>query len=84
MGEGEQQHHHLHHTATSALPHAEKVARQQTHIRILSGIILLVVAALAYAAAFDLDSSAEWIVFGMIIVTVVGAMIAVHKPGSSG
>ena len=45
-------------------------------------MLVLVLAALAYAAAFDLDSSAEWIVFAMIIVTVVGAMIAVHKPSS--
>lgn len=76
--------HHLHHTPTSALPHAQKIARQQTHIRILSGVMVLVVAALAYAAVFDLDSAAEWIVFGMIIFTVIGAMIAVHKPESSG
>ena len=45
--------------------------------------MVLVLAALAYAAAFDLDSSAEWIVFAMIIVTVVGAMIAVYKPSST-
>ncbi len=76
--------HHLHHTPTGALPHAQKIARQQNHIRILTGVLVLVLAALAYAAAFDLNSSAEWIVFGMIIFTVAGAMIAVHKPESSG
>ena len=75
--------HRLHHTPTHELPHAEKVARQQAHIRILSVVLVLVLAALAYAAAFDLDSSAEWIVFAMIIVTVVGAMIAVYKPSST-
>ena len=45
---------------------------------------MVVLAALVYAAAFDLNSSAEWIVFGMIVFTVAGAMIAVHKPGSAG
>ena len=38
------------------------------------------VLALVYSAAFDLNSAAEWIVFAMIIVTVIGAMIAVHGP----
>jgi hypothetical protein len=80
MTEGE--HHHRLHTPTSELPHAEKLARQQFHIRILTGVLVLVVAALAYAAAFDLDSAAEWIIFGMICFTAAGAMIAVHKPGS--
>lgn len=70
----------LHHTPTSALPHEAKLARQRAHIRILTGVIVLILAALAYAAAFDLDSAAEWIVFVMIIVTVIGAMIAVHGP----
>ncbi|MFI5121271.1 MAG: hypothetical protein ACHQJ5_00085 [Vicinamibacteria bacterium] len=79
----EAEHHHLHHTPTSELAHADKIARQQRHIRILTGVLVLALAALAYAAAFDLDSSAEWIVFGMIIFTVAGAMIAVHKPDSS-
>ena len=69
-----------HHTPTSALPHEQKLARQRTHIRILTALIVLVVLALAYSAAFDLDSAAEWIVFAMIIVTVIGAMIAVHGP----
>ena len=76
----EERHPHLHHTPTSALPHEQKIARQQAHIRILTGACLLVLVALGYAAAFDLDSVAEWIVFVMIIVTVIGAMIAVHGP----
>ncbi len=70
----------LHHTPTSALSHEAKLARQRTHIRILTAVIVLVLLALAYSAAFDLDSAAEWIVFAMIIVTVIGAMIAVHGP----
>jgi membrane protein YdbS with pleckstrin-like domain len=80
----EPDHHHLHHTPTSALPHERKLARQRTHLRILTAVCLLVVAALVYAAAFDLDSAAEWIVFAMIIVTVIGAMIAVHGPDREG
>jgi len=72
----------LHHTPTSALPHEAKLARQRAHIRILTAAILLALVALAYAAAFDLDSAAEWIVFAMIVVTVIGAMIAVHSPDS--
>jgi hypothetical protein len=34
---------------------------------------------LAYAAAFDLDAWAEWVVLGMICFTALGAMIAVHR-----
>jgi len=81
---GEKHHRGLHHTPTRELPHEQKLARQRAHIRILSVVLLVVLAALVYAAAFDLDSVAEWIVFGMIVFTVAGAMIAVHKPGSSG
>jgi membrane protein YdbS with pleckstrin-like domain len=76
--ESSSQHHGLHHTATHALPHEQKLARQRRHIQILTVVCVLVLAALVYAAAFDLNSVAEWIVFAMIIVTVIGAMIAVH------
>ena len=77
-------HRGLHHTPTRELAHQEKLARQRAHIRILTVVLVVVLAALVYAAAFDLNSSAEWIVFGMIVFTVAGAMIAVHKPGSAG
>ena len=80
MGDEPEHHHRVHHTATSALPHERKLARQRAHLRILTAVIVLVLAALIYAAAFDLDSAAEWIVFAMIIVTVIGAIIAVHGP----
>jgi len=76
----EPEHHHVpHRTPTRALPHEQKIARQQAHIRILTAVILLIGALLAYAAAFDLDSAAEWIVFVMIVVTAIGATIAVHS-----
>ena len=71
------EHHHLR-TPTSQLPHAEKVARQERHIQILTGVLLLVLAMLAYSAAFDLNSWAEWLVFGMIVFTAVGVGIAVN------
>jgi hypothetical protein len=77
---GGKEHHRPHHPPTSALPHEQKLARQRAHLRILTAVCVLVLAALVYAAAFDLDSAAEWIVFAMIIVTVIGAMIAVHGP----
>ena len=47
MAASGEEHQHPHHTPTSALPHAEKIARQRAHIRILTGVLLLVVAALA-------------------------------------
>ncbi len=78
MSDSEPSHHRLH-TPTSALPHPEKVRRQQQHIRILTVVLLAVLAMLAYAAAFDLDSWAEWVVLGMICVTALGTMIAVHR-----
>ena len=78
--ESSHEHHGPHHTPTHALPHEQKLARQRRHIQILSVVCVVVLAGLVYAAAFDLDSAAEWIVFAMIIVTVIGAMIAVHGP----
>ena len=41
-------------------------------------VLLAVLAMLAYAAAFDLDHWAEWIVFGAICFTALGAIIAVN------
>ena len=40
--------------------------------------LLVVLALLAYAAAFDLDSWPEWVVLGGICSVVVGFMLAVH------
>jgi hypothetical protein len=45
---------------------------------VLSGVLVLVLLMLAYAAAFDLDSWPEWLVLGAICFTAVGALIAVQ------
>ena len=65
-------------TPTRDLPHADKVRRQQRHLQVLTVVLLAVLAMLAYAAAFDLDHWAEWIVFGAICFTALGAIIAVN------
>jgi hypothetical protein len=44
----------------------------------LTIVLLLVLALLAYSAAFDLDDWAEWVVLGGIVSVAVGTMIAVH------
>jgi hypothetical protein len=49
------------------------------HIRILTLVLVAVLAMLAYASAFDLDHWAEWVVLAMICFTAVGAMVAVHR-----
>jgi hypothetical protein len=78
----DQEHHHLpHHTPTSQLPHQEKIKRQERHLQMLTVVLLLVLALLAYAAAFDLDNWAEWVVLGGIVSVAIGTMIAVHTSG---
>lgn len=69
--------HHLR-TPTSQLPHAEKIARQDRHIEILSIVLLAVLLLLIYSAAFDINSWPEWIVFGGIIAAAVGAGVAIN------
>jgi fatty acid desaturase len=66
-------------TPTRELTHEQKLRRQQGHIRVLTLVLLVVLAMLVYAAAFDLDHWAEWIVFGGICATAVGFMVAVHS-----
>ncbi|MGI9557664.1 MAG: hypothetical protein ACR2N5_06955 [Solirubrobacterales bacterium] len=65
-------------TPTSELPHAEKVARQRLHLRLLTGVLLVVLVLLAYSAAFDLNHWAEWVVFGGIVFAAIGMIIAVR------
>lgn len=67
-----------HHTPTSQLHHEEKLKRQERHLQLLTGVMVLVLALLAYSAAFDLDNWSEWVVLGAIVSVAVGAMIAVH------
>ena len=39
MADEPEHHHRLHHTPTHELPHAQKIARQQAHIRILTVVL---------------------------------------------
>lgn len=79
MTDPQASHHHEHHlrTPTNELPHEEKLRRQARHLQILTGVMILVLAMLIYAALFSLDSWSEWVVFGAICATAVGTMIAV-------
>jgi hypothetical protein len=63
---------------TGELSHEQLLRRQRGHVRILTLVLLAVLAMLAYAAAFDLNHWPEWIVFGGICAVAVGVMIAVH------
>ena len=75
--------HHEHHvrTPTNELSHERKLARQRLHITVLSAVLVLVLLMLAYAAMFDLNSWAEWVVLGAICFAALGAMIAVNTRG---
>ena len=73
--------HHEHHlrTPTHELSHEDKLARERFHTTVLSVVLLGVLAMLAYAAAFDLDHWAEWIVFGAICFTGLGTVVAIKS-----
>lgn len=79
MTDPQETHHHEHHlrTPTNELPHEEKLKRQARHMQILTWVMLLVLAMLAYSAIFNLDTWSEWVVFGAICFTAVGTIIAV-------
>ena len=51
------------------------------NITVLSTVLVLVLLMLAYAAAFDLNSWAEWVVLGGICFAALGAAIAVNTRG---
>ena len=80
MTDPQESHHREHHlrTPTNELPHQEKLKRQERHLQILTGVMLLVLAMLFYRALFDPDPWSEWVVFGAICATAVGAIIAVN------
>ena len=67
--------HHLR-TPTGELSHEEKLARQAFHVKVLVIVLVLTLLMLGYAAAFDLNSWAEWVVFGGICAVAIGAIIA--------
>jgi membrane protein YdbS with pleckstrin-like domain len=83
MSDSERGHDHQHQlrTPTSQLPHEEKLKRQERHMQVLTGALLLVLAMLVYSAIFDIDNWSEWIVFGAICATAIGAVIAVQTRG---
>jgi amino acid transporter len=66
-------------TPTRRLPHPAKVRREQRHAAMLNGVLFATLLLLVYTAAFDLNSWAEWTVFGVIVVTAAGAGIAVQS-----
>ena len=83
MGEEEAEptagHHHLpHRTPISQLHHQDKIKRQERHLQILTGVLLLVLLMLLYSAFFDLDNWSEWVVLGGICSVALGTIIAVN------
>jgi hypothetical protein len=74
-------HHRAHHLRrpTGELSHEERISRQRFHLDLACGALLLVLALCAYSAIFDLNSWAEWVVFGGICATVIGFIIAVSS-----
>ena len=74
-------HHRERHLRTPSreLTHEQKLRRQRTHVNVLTLVLVAVLAMLAYAAAFDLNHWAEWIVFGGICFAAVGFMVAVRS-----
>ena len=77
---GEGSRHPLRTPTLPSSPTPTRSSASRRHLQLLTAVLVLVTATLAYAAFFDLDSAAEWIVFGAIVATVIGAMIAVHRP----
>lgn len=48
----------------------------------LTVVLVAALVMLAYAAAFDLDHWAEWVVLGAICATAIGVIVAVQSPRS--
>lgn len=66
-------------TPTHELSHQERLERERVHTTVLSFVLVGVLAMLAYAAAFDLDHPAEWVVFGAIFATALGTIVAIKS-----
>jgi hypothetical protein len=63
-------------TPTRLLPHPAKVRREQRHLAVLTGVLAAVLLLLLYAAAFDLNTWAEWTVFAAFVLITVGGGVA--------
>jgi hypothetical protein len=70
----------VHHRSipTRQLPRHAKLRREQRHRAALTGVLGAVLVVEVYAAAFDLNSWAEWTVCAGFALTAVGAAIAVQ------
>jgi membrane protein YdbS with pleckstrin-like domain len=68
--------HHLR-TPSPELSHGDKLLRESMHRRILTGVLVILLAAALVAVAFDLTSWAGWVVLAAICVTVIGVIIAI-------
>ena len=64
-------------TPTEQLSRPDKLIREAMHVRILTGLLLLVLIAGSFVAISHLDVWHEWLVLAMIFVTGAGAIIAV-------
>ena len=51
--------------------------RRQTAVQFLA--FLLLVAGLTYLVISSADSWADWVVFGVLVLTALGAALAVHE-----
>jgi hypothetical protein len=68
--------HHLR-TPSEELSRPDKLIREALHVKVLLGILVPLLLAGGYAAAFDLNSWQDWVVVGGICVTVIGVIIAI-------
>ena len=55
----------------------EHKVRRRTAVQILA--FLLLVVGLAYLVISSADSWADWVVFGVLVLTALGAALAVHE-----
>jgi membrane protein YdbS with pleckstrin-like domain len=54
------------------------VRREERLMALLGAALVLALAGIVYVALFDLSSTAEWVVFGCLVVGGIGVVIAVH------
>ena len=70
-------------TPSEELGRWDKLRREAMHRRVLSGVLILILAGGAFALLVDLDSWPEWVVLGGILATVAGAIIAISPSRSA-